>query len=370
MKSTIKYRMMLDSSRSGMGLGYEEAPEGMKVEIHGTEIRRIKKIMQAADALEAGTDTMIYVPPPEGGASGMNLVLRKDKDRPKYYLNLDGNPTTFFNENNDYGSPDTSQLVRAFRYVIRIVQDSTGIKFPRRIRESVRDGDIALNSLEFAIYTYPVRDPLGLIRAWKWVYTMPSMSDSGMPQTFTDMIRGVRYVHTEFWDEFRVWTQHRNSSPDRMFCAYYKAKEISEVQGRMPPEDLQGRIRIDLGLKYRWFADKKIKNLMDFDAYLKKKGGIREVLQFEIGRIMGACHLQYMFEIGFDESKWDLAKCSAQAHKHMVMARKEMSIPLSAKFGALQSGDMRAFERLYRDQQDVIVGDAQRLQLDMSRVQE
>lgn len=365
----LAYRMMLDGTRTGLTLDGER---GMSIPIRDTEVKRIKKLIRGMDTTQlTNLETWTHIPPPKGGSVGMHLVLRKDRDKDSYYLNLDGNPTTFFNANNDYGYPDTAQVTEAFWYCMQYVERHSSLdkRFPSRLRKAIRDREISVNSLEFALYTEKCTLPMEIIRTWRWVYQTPFMGDQG-PRSFASLLRGVSFRqedYTDEWQEFRVSTKS-SANIDRMFCAYYKAEQIEAVQGRAAPDDLQGRIRFDLGLTKTWFKDRRLHTLQDLEDFVARNGGWATVLLKQTEAVMEKCALRHMFTVTTDQDTWDTARYGADAHWAMINGRAEMGFTTERKVKSMVDDNGRSYVEMYRKQALLVRGEASRLSLDLSPV--
>lgn len=394
-------RVMLDGMRSGVTL---DMGNGARLLITKSEVKEIRAILRSPNIRRKvrweNLEASVTVKPPEGGSVGMNLVLRKEsvKHRSgvlvKHYLNLDGNPTTFFHADNYYGSPDTRQLIDAFLYCIGRVEDRAGMKFPERVVQAIRNREIALSSLEFAMYSNPLPRPLKVIQAWRWTYQMPYMMSTGVACSFASMLKNVSFTTEDYskasygekemingekvwridmneeevqeWQEFRVSTRS-GANIDRMLCAYYKAGTVLDMNPDADvPDDLQGRIRFDLHLNRTWFKDKRIHTLADLERMVASRGGWHEVLHREINVVFDRCALRQIFLSTLDRSTWDLEKFNETAHRAMVNARLEMGMPTERKLRMIERGDGDKLVAAYRRQAELIARDGSALVIDMS----
>jgi hypothetical protein len=283
--NTKKHKVMLDGARVGSTL-----EDVGNIELTTDEMVIIKNILVKNKAVYSKGEYVLHVE----NKSTMQLVLRKHLHfKNRWYINLSGNPLTFFEGSNTYGWPEADlQVVAAFKYCITYAQRIAKMHFPQRIKEAIVNLEFNINSLEFACYTKQVKDKDQVLNAWDYMYRV-SDSFQGLKHISLEKLLNVKRINTEYENSFSL-ALLRDKKYEVLLMLYDKEAQMLS-KGLEVPEDIKDRLRVDLGLTSYWFKRRSIRTMKQFVNYVELKGGWKTFIANEITIAFNKTCLLHMF---------------------------------------------------------------------------
>jgi hypothetical protein len=306
-------RVFVDGGRFGTKL-FKRGDASVK--IAEKDARQVRKVMRAAlgntrdvESKELRVKVIAKAP--------MWLVLRQDsRNKKNWYLNVDGNPAKYILGDNIYGLANAEKQIKyIFRRCIKSVQKVAGMEMPSSVLQDVEDGNIYLNSLEFACYSNPLRvDPKKITGAWRYMFRRGHIvGEDGKTHTLEEIL-GVK-TRTEYENSFYCWLLAPKPRPKAeegetarkypdvkhiMFLAYDKIEElqsgwkdksknaigedgedyitddkhiknVARIQKDEALNDIQNRIRYDIGFTNAWFVHKGLTTLAKLAKHVHKE---------------------------------------------------------------------------------------------------
>lgn len=250
------------------------------------DMKALRKLMVAYGCTElGGQDIEIAIE----RKSTVKLSLRRHKmNKDEWFLNLSGNPLTFFKGDNTYGYVEADEMiVRCYEACVARLERFG--EFPKRVKKMIADKDINLNQLEFACYTSAVPDKAQLLNDWAHMYRHSySTADGKEHKGLLDLLDlKFERKHKKHVSDVGLKILSRDGSEEvAMLRVYDKAaerrsKDLEVARG------IENRLRIDLNLSYGWFRrhsimGQKIKTLRDLVAYVEKGGDWIDFIRREI----------------------------------------------------------------------------------------
>lgn len=322
----------------------------------------VRKVMVTAMNGKWDVDTSGELRIPVMDKAMMYLVLRRDiRNHSIWYLNIDGNPLKFLCGNNLYGYTNAEDQIKyVFWECIKAVEAAAKMKMPRSVKQQIKRGEINLNSMEFAAYSAPIRDPKFIINAWRSIFGRAQVTD---PETrknkmLAEML-GVR-VRTEFLNSFSVCTVNEQGRNKVMFTAYDKVEEeysrerksqnargeedehflmVAEgfedknrVSFKDVEHDLATRIRYDIAFQSAWFSSTGLRTLGALGAHIRKRFGGRweDFVEFHVKEVVEQACLLDMWRFkhsdvieGFERGDKEFNGRPIEAYVAMAEARRE-----------------------------------------------
>lgn len=302
MKQINLSRFMVDGQRSGTRLkgGTNEVQTTMKGGLL-LLTREVKEVRDILRKVAKGRDVEKHelTVKVRGESSEVRVTLRRHRMfHNQWYLNLDGNPLTFFLRGNVYGKANADhQVKRVYTKCMDALEEESGMKFPQRLRGMVEKGQIHINALEFAAYTGKLPDKNKIINAWHYIFHKSTYCDEKGREHFLADMLGFKYMSDGQKDEtFSIATARKiDKSPIVMFSAYDKEAEIrknikstggsdfdvkadTDEMARKyriakVPDDIKDRLRLEIAFTSIWFSSKHIRTLADLTERVNKMHG-------------------------------------------------------------------------------------------------
>jgi hypothetical protein len=338
-----KQKVMLDGARVGTAL---EDVKG-SIELDSSEYKIIKQIFIKAKVKES-IEMILAIKNKLDNESTMHLVLRRHiHQEDKWYLNLSGNPLTFFEDSNTYGWPEADeQILKAFKYCITYAQKKARMYFPLRIRSDILNLDFHINSLEFASYTHKVKDKAQILNAWDYMYSSSNSYD-GLKHKSLEKLLNVNRNNRQYDTSFSLELL-RDKKVESMLTIYDKELEMlnRNVGLENIPLDIKDRLRVDLNLCSYWFKQRSIKTMRQFVIYVDSKGGWENFIKSEMMIAFNRTCLLHMFTFPAESiinSSYKLgdnvnglnSRISLAAYQAMLYARASFYVTDDDKMQAL-----------------------------------
>lgn len=273
----VRSKSMIDGVTMGMAAGKEldmatEARSSMELPVTELEYRALTRAVSKYVTERHGDPTSLEatVSLEDLGYTGIDgaelkplmLSLRRDKHSKNHYLNLSGNPLTFFTGQNQYGTDDIGRtLVSAYLAALRIVDPERTL--PKSLRRKIKELDFNIHSIEFATYTRPLKDKRWLVEALHKLYAAAAVPHEGkmLCSQFLECYP-VSLQDTEGSLRLKLYRRHGARKVNDISILLYDKEQLEEVHA-----ELKSRLRIDLMFNQDWFTCnpslRKASNLVD-----------------------------------------------------------------------------------------------------------
>lgn len=276
---------------------------GLNLDLETSELTTCRSILNAAGANAVDTRTVELTV--NGKRGRVMLSLRQHlHDRQRYFLNLSGNPLTFYTGQNVVGFAENCMLMiqQLYRRTLAIVERQSRWKFPARLYNAIDSAELNINYIEFATYSTVVPDVTQLLADTHHMYSSAySLTDNALSVAELLNVRHERQHITHTSIALKLMGSDRRGI-DRMLLAYDK---VAEQGSKQSPHTalIANRLRIELSLQSEWFRRKKIggkklQTLAQLDAYVKLKHKTwTAFIDYEFALAVERSHLFSMWSI-------------------------------------------------------------------------
>ena len=301
---------------------------GLNLQLEANELQQCRHVLTAAGAIQKDAKTLeINVSDNRGQ---LVLAVRQHlHDKTRWFLNMSGNPLTFYTGQNVIGFAEKcdTMIVCAYKRVMSIVEDLAELKFPQRLSDELTKRNVNINYIEFATYTTKVDDVKQLLADWHHMYDA-SYSSNGRANTSVSELLNVRHErlhisHTSV--ALKIMGSDRRGI-DSMLMAYNKSEELQSKAGTIDTNAvhaflIKDRIRVELSLQSEWFkrkkiAGRKLQTLAQLDQYVKQRHTTWPAfIDYEFAKAVERCCLFSMWTVERSTS----AAASAFAYQRQIM---------------------------------------------------
>lgn len=296
---------------------------GLNINIENAELQQCRHILASAGAIQKDAKTLELVVKNANRGTLVLSVRQHLHDKSRWFLNLSGNPLTFYTGQNAIGfaADCTTMIVSAYKKVLKLVENDAALKFPRRLYAELENKNVNVNYIEFATYTNIVSDVKQLLADWHHMYSA-SYSAAGTHNISVNELLNIRHerLHVSHTSVALKLMGSDRRGIDTMLMAYDKADELQSKSSAVP-KLIANRIRVELSLQSEWFkrkkiSGKKLQTLQQLDMYIKARHGTWPVfIDYEFDIAIKRSHLFSMWTI--DRSKSQAA--SAFAYQRQIM---------------------------------------------------
>jgi hypothetical protein len=242
------------------------------------------------------------------------LFRKNNRRKGKWFLNIQGNPTSTFSGDNTFGDLRIATKVIAMFHQVLDRLSNYGVN-TTRLRKEVEEGNIYINSISFANYLTPVKDEdmlRQLVKCWYSMYETRLETKSEGKVSLLQELALKRAVGDQFESSIPLAIYGPNDKKcvgaKYMHVCFYDKAEEKRVKNKLEEgseeaEDLGKRLRIDLTVSNHylnsfWHLKGKV-TLREMYEWVERKygkqvgwsGAVQDLMTYALRR---TC-LLYMF---------------------------------------------------------------------------